>query len=267
MSGYYTMHRGWQDHPLFEGDEYSQRDAWEWLIANACYSEREANISGRMIVLSRGELSYSVRFLAQKWRWKRSRVSRFLDRFKQEKMIKMRERSVNEMCSKIGTENESNYGTGKSTAQQIITICNYSKYQKTKDDYDSDDGTGKESDSGTKVGQQRDRSGTKKNKDNKENTIMIDFEKFWANYPRKVSKPSASKAFVLAIAKGASLEEIMKGLDTFINSKSIKENTDPAFIPHAATWLNNERWKDECLKSMSNSISGLLQHNLDGRWA
>lgn len=111
MTGYYLMERGWQDHPLFEGDEYSRRDAWEWLIANANFTDRKKSISGKIITLKRGQLSYSIRFLAERWGWHRAKVDRFISRLKTETMIE----------------------TGSETGQNIITICNYDDFQITKE--------------------------------------------------------------------------------------------------------------------------------------
>lgn len=67
------------------------------------------------------------------------------------------------------------------------------------------------------------------------------FEDFWAAYPRKVGKGNARKAFAKAL-KNSSVEEIASGLNRQIEALSSKEQQ---FIPHAATWLNGERWNDE----------------------
>jgi hypothetical protein len=63
------MSRNWQDHDLFAGDEFSRRDAWAWLIANAAWKPTKTRIKGTSITLERGEMCFSVRFLAEKWGW------------------------------------------------------------------------------------------------------------------------------------------------------------------------------------------------------
>lgn len=71
---------------------------------------------------------------------------------------------------------------------------------------------------------------------------LIDhFEDFWSAYPRKIGKGSARKAFAAAMKK-ASIEEISTSLNKQLASLSSKEQK---YIPHAATWLNGERWNDE----------------------
>lgn len=68
------------------------------------------------------------------------------------------------------------------------------------------------------------------------------FDHFWSEYPKKVSKPQAIKAFGTAVKK-VSFEIIMNGLDGYNDfvSKQIKETK---FIKHPATWLNAEGWND-----------------------
>lgn len=67
------------------------------------------------------------------------------------------------------------------------------------------------------------------------------FEDFWACYPRKIGKGNARKAFEKAM-KSSTIEEISTGLNSQLDILKSKEQK---FIPHAATWLNGERWNDE----------------------
>lgn len=140
MSGFYVMKRGWRDHPVFKG-EFSRGDAWGWLIENACWRETMVKVGGQYVELQRGELSFSVRFMAEKWDWSKSRVDRFLNELNALGMIETR--------SKIGTVCDKKSGHG----QTVITICNYAKYQDVGKGQRDKVGTV----SGTKLGQQRDK--------------------------------------------------------------------------------------------------------------
>ncbi|WP_288804533.1 hypothetical protein [uncultured Novosphingobium sp.] len=115
-SGWICLHRGWRDNPLFKG-EYSRADAWVWLIENACWKASRSRIKGEAVELQRGELTFSQRFLADKWGWSKSRVDRFIADLRAEGMIETR--------SKNGATPGHSAGQG----QSIITICNYAKYQ------------------------------------------------------------------------------------------------------------------------------------------
>jgi len=68
------------------------------------------------------------------------------------------------------------------------------------------------------------------------------FELFWAEYPRKVAKGAARKAWAMLVrrADAPTIEEILRSIRLYRLSVS-----DPKFICHAATWLRQERWSDE----------------------
>jgi hypothetical protein len=64
-----------------------------------------------------------------------------------------------------------------------------------------------------------------------------EFENFWSVYPRKINRAVALKAFEKAIRKTEA--------DLIITAvRGYKFADDEQFIPHPATWLNQERWID-----------------------
>lgn len=69
------------------------------------------------------------------------------------------------------------------------------------------------------------------------------FETFWTAYPRKVGKAAAAKAWAKA-TKATDAAAVMAGLS---NAQQVwtTTGTEPRFIPHPATWLNQGRWADE----------------------
>jgi hypothetical protein len=68
------------------------------------------------------------------------------------------------------------------------------------------------------------------------------FDEFWMLYPRKVAKASARKAWK-KLTETQQLEAA-KAIANHCQYWKAKE-TALEFIPHAATWLNQERWEDE----------------------
>jgi hypothetical protein len=68
------------------------------------------------------------------------------------------------------------------------------------------------------------------------------FDEFWSLYPRKIAKAVARKAWQRLSAE----QQLMaaKAIDAHCQYWSAKE-TELEFIPHPATWLNQERWEDE----------------------
>jgi hypothetical protein len=117
-AGYYKMHRGWMDHPVLQGEPYSRRDAWVWLIEEACWRPRRFDINGKTVELQRGQLTASTRYLAEAWGWPQTNVRRFLARLQADAMI----------------------GSDSGSGQFVITICNYEKYQDAADEIGSPSG-------------------------------------------------------------------------------------------------------------------------------
>lgn len=69
-------------------------------------------------------------------------------------------------------------------------------------------------------------------------SLNTSFADFWSNYPRKIGKGAALKAYKKALTK-TDAETILKAV------KGYPWSSDREFIPHASTWLNAERWTDD----------------------
>jgi len=67
------------------------------------------------------------------------------------------------------------------------------------------------------------------------------FAEFWAVYPRKTGRLAALKAFTRIDPDAATVAMYAAAIDAQGRSKQWCDG----FIPHAATWLNGERWTDE----------------------
>ena len=68
-----------------------------------------------------------------------------------------------------------------------------------------------------------------------------DFDVFYTNYPRKVARGAAERAFKKALTY-ATFDTILAGVIRLANdpNKPSKE-----YLPYPATWLNNKGWEDE----------------------
>ena len=137
MTGYIAIQRGLLEHPFFADEPFTEREAWIWLIEEAAWKTKRVRIDNRPAVLERGQVAHSLRFMGVAWKWDKNRVWRFLRRLESEGMIK----SEQFYCAKNGTP------TGQQTGR--ITICNYDKYQSSRDTVDAQ--------GGTDAGQQRDK--------------------------------------------------------------------------------------------------------------
>lgn len=81
----------------------------------------------------------------------------------------------------------------------------------------------------------------KKNKKKIRSRPLAEFDRFWDIYPRKTAKGAAEKAW----EKACGLTDPEKIIAA---AERATWPTDPQFIPHASTWLNQKRWLDEAPK-------------------
>ena len=137
----FAISRGIWDDPDFADEPFTEREAWIWLVGNAAWADhRTRGAHGRAINLKRGEFSFSVRFLAEKFQWSKSRTQRFLKSVQQRDTIRDTSRDG---C-------------------QIYFITKYNQFQIVglpERDIERDSA---EPEIGTEVGQQRDKVETGK---------------------------------------------------------------------------------------------------------
>jgi hypothetical protein len=70
------------------------------------------------------------------------------------------------------------------------------------------------------------------------------FEEFWSQYPRKVDRAKALRAFKSALTR-TTFEEILAGAIAYRNDTARK----PEFTKYPATWLNADSWENEIAPS------------------
>jgi hypothetical protein len=235
--GVFAVDRGIFDHPVLSSREpFSRREAWLFILSEAAWKPRAFRANGRQIELKRGQLSHSVRFLADKWGWSKSSVARFLDVLQTETMI------------------EKETGTG----QILISVCNFDQYQRVS----LPDGTGAGTSNGTEAGQQRDKEedikgieldllsqgdrNSRSPAEPKPDHWPKDYrEQFWAEYPKKVGKKAALKSLERTRKSGeVSFATLMAGVRRY-RSERPPGVADEQYTCAAQRWLNEGRWDDE----------------------
>ena len=93
--GTFAVSRAAFDHPMFKAEPFSEREAWIWMIGAAAWRPMKVRVANHLIALDRGEFAFSIRFMAERFDWSKSRVHRFITRLEHEGMISK--------CSKTGT--------------------------------------------------------------------------------------------------------------------------------------------------------------------
>jgi len=212
-AGHVKIYRSLLGHPAFRND--AEAMAFAWLVIRAAWKPARVRYKGRPITLARGQLAVSQRDMAQALDRDKAWVERLFKRLKGEAMV--------EATSEAGVS--------------LVTICKYDDYQAIPPSREAVGETGARQAQGT---EQEGKKYKKKSKD----SILSDFDRsfaeFWKAYPRKDNKKAAEAAYRKAL-KGMDHGTLVAAVDTQRHWQQWREG----FIPHAATWLNNERWRDE----------------------
>lgn len=102
--GYIILHKSISGHRAFRKGPKDEEGAFTWMLLRAEFEAREVQVAPRKkVMLQRGQLADTSRYLAMAWSWKEPRVRRFLKRLE-----------IDGMLTRHPTH---------------ITICNYDKFQ------------------------------------------------------------------------------------------------------------------------------------------
>jgi hypothetical protein len=90
--------------------------------------------------------------------------------------------------------------------------------------------------------------------------------KFWPRYPKHTAKKAAERAFNRIQPDDALLAQMLASLDAQkagVWREHVAKGGDALrFIPHAATWLNGERWTDVVpAAAAAHHVDQLEQHS------
>lgn len=83
--------------------------------------------------------------------------------------------------------------------------------------------------------------------------LIESFSIFWGVYPRKVAKPMALRAWLKIKPSIELTERILQGVRNHQAGKQWQEDGG-RFIPHPATFLNQQRWEDEVEEKQNLSV-------------
>ena len=98
---------------------------------------------------------------------------------------------------------------------------------------------------------------------NRQRTVNGHFGQFWPAYPRKVKRKAALEAFEKINPTPELLDQMLVALRLQVKALGW---TGDRYTPHAATWLNGERWLDE-LPGTATKSSRHPQWALDAGFA
>jgi hypothetical protein len=124
VAGFIKVDRHLIDHPALKSKQRDSHTAFLWLVREAAIATRTIGYGKHAVRIERGQVSHSVRHLAEAWGWPRMKVHRYLKKLASEGLI------VAEKVIPVCDES----GTAKGTAETIIRICNYDLFSGSVED-------------------------------------------------------------------------------------------------------------------------------------
>ena len=204
MDGWFKVHRGWMDNPVFKDDK--ERLCWIWLLEKAAWQDTYHTVGESRHKVPRGSMFITHRMLSHRFSWSLTKVQSFLKRLENEDMIQY----------KIKTK------------KSHITICNYEKYQQTKDKMQYN------MKSETSTLKKNIRSKEENSTVSEDSKIYLQWEIFRDTY-KKIPKPNWSskdetiiKYFDKAVSQDG-LEAVLKGSEEY--AKLCISQNRPAYNP------------------------------------
>lgn len=201
-------------------DPFDRRSAWIDLLLLVNHTDNKVLINGKVETVKRGQRITSILFLAQRWRWSRTKTKAFLKMLEAEGMI------ILDVQAKKKT---------------IITITNYSKYQDMQNKKtsrkkgmkkDIPDPLGLQGCSEIEYKEKNNRKTTEKqqkdinNNDNNDNNDKDDdIEKRLKKINGLVNK-KVSSSQIKNFLKSNSLDDLDKLIEKIKESDWLKENID-----------------------------------------
>jgi len=110
MEGWISLHRKLCEHWLWDEKPYDKARAWIDLLLHINHTDKKFLFDGMLIQLERGQEITSIRKMADRWGWSRSKVKRFLGNLESDGMLVVE----------------------SDTKKTLLTVVNWATYQNVK---------------------------------------------------------------------------------------------------------------------------------------
>lgn len=207
-----------------EPRKFSRWEAWVDLIRLAAFADRSVPTKYGPVPLRRGEVITAVRVLADRWQWRKDRVTAFLDYLVADGRLTP---AMLERDASSPTEPDAKRDAKAGRFGTVYLVANYDTYQRGGDE----SGTHRRD---AKRDAKRDASGDKKEASNTRvvNPYMAEFDAMiWPHYPSRAGsnpRKAAADAYSARRGEGVSFDALADGLGRYIGYCEAKgwENTE-----------------------------------------
>lgn len=244
VEGWIKIYRKTLDNPIVtkDGDYLA---IWIYLLLNATHKEYDVLFGGKRTTLKKGQLLTGRQSISQK--------------------LKINEYKVQRVLKSL--ENEHQIAQQKSNKNRLITIVSWNKYQEDTQQ-DAQQVHNKCTTTAQQLHTNKNVKNIKNDKNVKNNIIYgesedkktgkveimevweIQFNEFYRLYPRKVKKQDVKKWFKKNKPSNELFSSMLHSLEQFRASKDWQKDGGQ-FIPYPTTWLNQKRWEDECVNTIT----------------
>ena len=94
MEGWIKLHRQIIENEFYFSERFTKQQAWVDLLLLATHKERTVFLKGVEIKLKPGQLCHSQVSLAERWKWDRKTVGKYLETLRLRKMVDTRKTNV-----------------------------------------------------------------------------------------------------------------------------------------------------------------------------
>ena len=143
--GWIKIHRRIEKDKMYFSEPFTRIQAWIDLLLIACYHDSILYVRGNKVKVLRGQVAYSKESLAQRWKWSRGRVIRYLNDLELNQQIVQQKSKIITLISIVKYDIYQCDGTTDDTSDST-TDGTYSKKDKNINNIPSiipqkDDGT------------------------------------------------------------------------------------------------------------------------------
>ena len=121
MDGWIRVQRSIVEHWLWQDEPYSFGQAWIDLLISASWKDHKSYFDGKLEIKKAGTVYTSKRYLADRWKWNRRKLDKFLSALEGDKMVEI---ESTKKCTTINIVNYTLYQDSCTTvAPQLHHSC------------------------------------------------------------------------------------------------------------------------------------------------
>lgn len=214
--GWIKLSRSIMDDPLYFAEPFTRAQAWIDLLLLANYADGYFIVRGNRVNVKRGQIGRSQQNLAERWRWSRGKVDRFLTEM----------------------ENDGRIIQQKSRLTSLISIVNFESMYSTVQQNEQQTAQQNEQQTAQQITQQTDIN-NKKNNRNNNNTSSIEEDR--EKPQKRFVPPTLEEVQAYIVEKGYCVDA--ESFIAFYDSKNwyIGKNKMKNWKAAILTWEKRER--------------------------